>query len=75
MLTDIQLKEIEKIRQTLHKYPELSGAESETALFIKGTWSGLMQMRSYRGIGGAGCWAYIMVEDPERENINDSGRT
>lgn len=35
-MTDIQIKEIEKIRQTLHKYPELSGSETDTASFIKG---------------------------------------
>lgn len=35
MLTRSQVKEIEKIRQTLHKYPELSGDEPETASLIK----------------------------------------
>lgn len=54
MLTDIQVKEIQKIRQTLHKYPELSGAETDTASFIKGYLERFGADEIMTGIGGDG---------------------
>lgn len=65
MLTDTQLKEIKKIRQTLHKYPELSGAESETALFIKGYLERFDADEVIPKIGGAGLLGIYNSENPE----------
>jgi len=64
MLTDNQVKEITKIRQTLHKYPELSGAESDTASFIKGYLERFDADDVISGIGGAGLLGIFNGEDP-----------
>lgn len=54
MLTGNQVKEIEKIRQTLHKYPELSGEEPETASFVKGFLERFNADRIIENVGGDG---------------------
>jgi len=64
MLTDNQVKEITKIRQTLHKYPELSGAESDTASFIKGYLERFDADEVISGIGGAGLLGIFNGKDP-----------
>lgn len=64
MLSDIQIKEIQKIRQTLHKYPELSGSESETASFVKGYLDRFDADEIISGIGGAGLLGIFNGEFP-----------
>lgn len=64
MLSDIQIKEIQKIRQTLHKYPELSGSESETASFVKGYLDRFDADEIISGIGGAGLMGIFNGESP-----------
>jgi len=64
MLTDNQVKEITKIRQTLHKYPELSGAESDTASFIKGYLERFDADEVISGIGGTGLLGIFNGKDP-----------
>lgn len=64
MLTDTQVKEIQKIRQTLHKYPELSGAESDTASFIKGYLERFDADEIISGIGGAGLLGIFNGHNP-----------
>lgn len=66
MLSDIQIKEIQKIRQTLHKYPELSGSESETASFIKGYLDRFDADGIIEGIGGAGLMGIFNGESPDQ---------
>ena len=66
MLSDIQVKEIQKIRQTLHKYPELSGAESDTASFIKGYLDRFDADEIISGIGGAGLMGIFNGDHPEK---------
>ena len=66
MLTDIQVKEVQKIRQTLHKYPELSGAESETALFIEGYLERFGADEIMTGIGGTGLLGIFNGSAPEK---------
>lgn len=66
MLTDIQVKEIQKIRQTLHKYPELSGAESDTASFVKGYLDRFGADDIMTGIGGDGLLGVFNGANPEK---------
>src|SRR6056297_1956336 len=66
MLSDIQIKEIQKIRQTLHKYPELSGAESETASFIKGYLDRFDADEIISGIGGSGLMGVFNGDNPDK---------
>lgn len=64
MLTDSQVKEIQKIRQTLHKYPELSGSESETAKFVKGYLVRFGADEIIDGIGGDGILGIFNGKNP-----------
>ena len=66
MLTDTQVKEIQKIRQTLHKYPELSGAESDTASFIKGYLDRFGADEIITGVGGEGLMGIYNGKAPEK---------
>ncbi|WP_340106239.1 amidohydrolase [Rhodohalobacter sp. 8-1] len=69
MLTDTQVKEIQKIRQTLHKYPELSGTETDTASFVKGYLDRFGADDIVTGIGGDGLLGIFNGANP------DSGQT
>lgn len=64
MLTDTQVKEIQKIRQTLHKYPELSGAETDTASFIQGYLERFGADEIVTGIGGDGVLGIFNGAEP-----------
>lgn len=66
MLTDIQVKEIQKIRQTLHKYPELSGAETDTASFIEGYLERFGADEIVTGIGGSGLLGIFNGSAPDQ---------
>ena len=66
MLSSSQVKEIQKIRQILHKYPELSGHESETAKFIRGYLERFGADEIIDGIGGDGILGIFEGKNSEK---------
>jgi len=69
MLTPEQVKYIKEIRRTLHRSPELSGEESNTAFLIKGYLETFEADKIVDSVGGAGIYAIYNGEKP------DSGKT
>ncbi|MDA8785332.1 hypothetical protein N9N40_07170 [Planktomarina temperata] len=54
MLTDLDLTELTEFRRELHRHPELSGEELETASKITAALRSMLPTRILTGLGGHG---------------------